>query len=649
MFLQSDAMRQCRLLLVAVWLFVLLHSCASLKTDPPPHNATSPSKPCSCEKRSRAAHCDCAESTTVDLQSFVTESTEELFLVNTDFSKVISESASVESVNVKVFSCSNCNVTRVADVSAFLSTSLEQLDLSDNSIRHFAFDELRAFESLRVVNLSHNAISDLTPLASHLDLDTVRVLDLSHNKLTSLSRDAFNCFPNLQQLDLSSNNLSHLHPSLFARLDRLTALSLRNNYLSGISRQLIASSSLRDVRLAGNPWNCHCGLAWLAQEVTSGVVSDNVRCSQPEVVAGDLLSELDPHNLTCVEPQLQQEPSNTEGVVWHSFQLHCNATGTPAPSVYWRGPRGYLVHPDMKLFLPSDVVDYDVKQTFTGQPRFKSSEVEILRSGSLQFTRFRYNYAGEYTCFASNPLGVNNATVHVAVRSPLYTSVVWSVVFGGFVSLVFLVVSVVVGLVRILVRRVRKHLRKNNMAMDDPYEDEAEFWDEYFRHPLDTARETPDHFPSPVKCITPAEPAKSELSDVNTGISSTLESVRTRLGASMGRHMEQMRTRANHMRETGRTLRIDVNKKVERMRYKAYLMRESANVRMTNLRESSTATLRNMREGVAGRYEAVKYQVRSFREFCGTANMPHTVSVPSISTNVDSQEREEVFKTITFC
>ena len=609
-------------------------------------------EPCSCEKSSSVLQCDCyGTSTAVDLQNVVTDTLEDLVFINTDLAEV-STSRAPDNHKLKSFSCILCNITGVAAANAFAFPTLENLDLSHNQISKVAFVELLDFKSLKVVNLSHNIIEEVASFRGIVT--TVQNLDLSHNLLTTISRqDTFSSLPNLQQLDLSYNRLTFVVPGLFAQLVSLTVLNLQNNSMSSLNKDVITNSRLRHVELGGNPWNCHAGLEWMTRAVSSRdgevTMSGDVRCSQPDRLLGKLLTSVDASSLTGSEPEIDLEPSNKEEVVWHSFFLHCNATGTPTPSVYWHGPRGFLVHPDNQHFLPSDVTEYDVKQKFTGQPRIESSKVEILRSGSLKFTRFRYNYAGEYTCIAINPMGSSNVTVQVSVRTMVYESAVWSVVFGAFVSAVFLVVSVVVGLVRLLVRRVRKHLRDKNMAIDDPYEDEAEFWDEYFRHPLDTGRQTPEHFPSPVKCITPAEPTKSEMSDVNGGISSTLESVRTRLGASMGRHMDQMRTRANHMRDTGRTLRIDVNKKVERMRYKAYLMRESAGMRMINLRESSSATLRNMREGVAGRYEAVKYQVRSIREFCGSANMPHTVSVPSISTNVDSEEREEVFKTVTFC
>jgi hypothetical protein len=91
--------------------------------------------------------------------------------------------------------------------------------------------DLRGLEyciNLVTLDLSHNWISDISPLSSLSNLTT---LDLSGNRISDIS--ALSSLTNLTTLDLSYNEISDI--SALSSLSNLTTLNLRGNQISDIS------------------------------------------------------------------------------------------------------------------------------------------------------------------------------------------------------------------------------------------------------------------------------------------------------------------------------------------------------------------------------------------------------------------------------
>ena len=623
---------------------------------------------CTYSPSSHTYECDNVYEMTIAASlNLLPNTTRHLIVRNVNFSNVsATDFASRSFPQLRSFCCERCKIS-VLNQDIFDSIpNLEILDLSFNNISSAAFTNLESLHSLATLNLSHNVIVDFQ-WPENVKMSSLSELDLSYNRLSMLPEPSvFENSSAIRRLDLSHNNLSYIHPAIFKALHNLSRVDLEFNRLESVAEEMFLNTSINELHFGVNPWHCHCGISWLMHQLhDENPAFKNKRafkCSQPEALSSVRLMDINDTFLHCEHPDLVTEPFNTSAAVWHTFYLHCNASGYPSPSIYWEGPRGVLAHKSQRQFLPSHIHKVSRKQSHGGYPTFRQATVTALKNGSLMFVNFRLNYVGNYTCHAANPLGIAQSSAYVNIHSDLYQTVVFSAAFGVATAFIFLLLGIVFGAVRMCYERVCRRRSKNDMmnAHDDAtYEEEAAFWDEYFRHPLDSARATPDMWPSPVKCITPAEPAKNELSDFNKGISNTLDAVRSRLRDGMGRHVENMRERANHMRETGKNLRIDVNKKVERARYKAHLVRESAGMRMSNFRESSSQTLRSIRsssgqyahrvrEGMVERVEAVKYSVKSIKDMCGTGMAPNTMTIASVSTNVDSQETEEVCRTVTF-
>ena len=105
------------------------------------------------------------------------------------------------------------------------ATNLQTLDLSHNAISDVP--PLASLVNLQTLDLSHNQVSDVPPLASLVNLQT---LDLSHNAISDVPPLA--SLVNLQTLDLSYNAISDVTP--LAHLVNLQTLDLSHNAISDV-------------------------------------------------------------------------------------------------------------------------------------------------------------------------------------------------------------------------------------------------------------------------------------------------------------------------------------------------------------------------------------------------------------------------------
>lgn len=130
--------------------------------------------------------------------------------------------------------------------------ALERLTLSDCGLSTVA--GLENAQKLTYLDLSNNAIRNLTPLSSMVSL---RALNLSHNALTSLN--ALSGLVNLESLDVSYNVLPSISP--IAACQNLNTLLANNNQISdlngldaltGLTVLNVSKNSVSDVNTLSN-------------------------------------------------------------------------------------------------------------------------------------------------------------------------------------------------------------------------------------------------------------------------------------------------------------------------------------------------------------------------------------------------------------
>ncbi len=99
--------------------------------------------------------------------------------------------------------------------------------------------------TLRVLILRHNQISDVSPLAGLVNLENLNLVSNQINDISPLTK-----LTNLRILDLENNQISNVSP--LAKLANLRILDLKNNQISNVS-PLAGLVNLQFLWLRGNP------------------------------------------------------------------------------------------------------------------------------------------------------------------------------------------------------------------------------------------------------------------------------------------------------------------------------------------------------------------------------------------------------------
>lgn len=130
--------------------------------------------------------------------------------------------------------------------------SLNELDLSGNTIQEIREEAFEPLIALYKLNISHNSIEKL-PEKLFARTFPLRIFSLSHNRLKILPGDIFDNLYHLEILDLSNNELNYLREDTFFNNVRLTHLDLSNNKLNSLPEKIFHPlASLQHLSLQNN-------------------------------------------------------------------------------------------------------------------------------------------------------------------------------------------------------------------------------------------------------------------------------------------------------------------------------------------------------------------------------------------------------------
>ncbi|KAM4722532.1 leucine-rich repeat and transmembrane domain-containing protein 1 [Rhinophrynus dorsalis] len=188
----------------------------------------------------------------------------------------------------------DCSYRGLVEIPNHLPPQTQILYLQGNQIRAINHTSFTNIPGLKILDLSNNSISVLSPFAFHF-LRSLQILNLTDNLIHYLESQAFSSFLDLKELDLSSNSLSALPESLSNNTRNLTFLGLRQNQLQRIDRSMLETfTNLKVLLVKSNPWQCNCNTMalklWLENFLYKGGTIDELICNSPENRKGnDLL------------------------------------------------------------------------------------------------------------------------------------------------------------------------------------------------------------------------------------------------------------------------------------------------------------------------------------------------------------------------
>ncbi|XP_061142334.1 toll-like receptor 8 [Syngnathus typhle] len=180
-------------------------------------------------------------------------------------------------INLTILDISDNHIIRLPDrVYEYLPQNLTTLRISHNLLTGFRWDKLSHFVQLQSLDLSFNAISDVTGMDCSVQF-TLTSLDLSHNNIFQLNDGFLKGAKSLMTLSLKSNKLSLINQSTFQRGP---------------------DSPILNLYLEDNPFQCTCRmLDFILWIETSGVriprLTTDVRCEAPENQKGHALIYFD--------------------------------------------------------------------------------------------------------------------------------------------------------------------------------------------------------------------------------------------------------------------------------------------------------------------------------------------------------------------
>lgn len=267
--------------------------------------------------------------------------------------------------NLSILDISHNNIAKIPEnVSECLPHNLTQLRMSHNQLNDFAWDNLKVFWQLQILDLSYNSLFQV--------------------------RFKSNYAPALKVLDLSHNHILHLDDGMFTGASSLKTLYLNNNRLPIINQTTFASD-LKDrvetLYIQNNPFQCTCDsldfILWIeSSSVKIPKLTTDVKCDTPSKLRHSVLIYFDISQ--CVNDSV----AFIFYIVTSSFILAFMFVATVTHLFYWDA--SYILHylkaklkgyhalhsPDSvyDVFVTYDTKDPYVSKWVTGKLQVKLEE-----------------------------------------------------------------------------------------------------------------------------------------------------------------------------------------------------------------------------------------------------------------------------------
>ncbi|XP_043476395.1 uncharacterized protein LOC122507643 [Leptopilina heterotoma] len=338
-----------------------------------------------------------------------------------------------------------CIRQNLDQIPSFLSSEIQYLDLTDNSIVHlheFAFSQVnlvnlqkltlkqcdietidrKAFTGLKIVieiDLSGNSLRFIEP-GTFFETHRLRVLLLNENYLESLENGLFDNLTYLQKVDLSRNRIKAVGEESFQNLPGLQTLLLNGNNITDLKLATFEKlPKLGSLELDNNPWNCNCFLKELRDwTIKRKLYTKQTTCQHPSYLYGKKWDEVSSDEFAC-QPKIQNIiPSSRQLQVesGESVRLDCLAVGIPQPQIHWIH-RSRILNNSTRRHHSSannggavEPLGYILMENTSGGGWVNLTVPNVTTSDR-----------GEYICIAQSPGGSVEANVTLAISGDIFS------------------------------------------------------------------------------------------------------------------------------------------------------------------------------------------------------------------------------------
>ncbi|XP_075472290.1 uncharacterized protein LOC142503634 [Ascaphus truei] len=177
------------------------------------------------------------------------------------------------------------------------------------SVDSLEWNIFTSLTNLRVLDLSHSGITQITDVEEGRKPTHIEVLYIDHNHLKELPKGFLSNAPNLKVLHLENNHLAHLPPNFLLLSDLIEEVNLSFNNLTSVPSSIL-KPSLSRFGFLNNSLDCTCALfdslhPNFHTNDTSGVLEE-LTCASPKDVSGFKVKDVQrssvcrSHNLTVI-------------------------------------------------------------------------------------------------------------------------------------------------------------------------------------------------------------------------------------------------------------------------------------------------------------------------------------------------------------
>ncbi|XP_062819061.1 immunoglobulin superfamily containing leucine-rich repeat protein 2-like [Anolis carolinensis] len=309
----------------------------------------------------------------------------------------------------------DCAYKELATVPRGLPSNVTTLSLSANKITLLGRGSFEGVTGVTSLWLAHNRIATVEEGTLAI-LGQLKNLDMSHNQIVDFPWEDLRNLSALQLLKMNNNRMAYLPGGAFRTLRDLRSLRINNNHFATLAEGTFEPlTSLSHLQIYNNPFNCTCQLMWLKNWTESTLISiperEAIACVAPEAWKGLPLAKIPAIPCSAPTVALTYHPNleRTSLAYGLTLALHCQASGSPPPELLWH----IQTSSGQTLELPNR--NKSEQSNRLPSEEGKPEPFRTFSNGTLVITHLSKKEEGTYTCLASNEMGSNRSSVHVAL------------------------------------------------------------------------------------------------------------------------------------------------------------------------------------------------------------------------------------------